>query len=255
MKSPVPMWLVAAAGLLPSVELAAAQQGTERELTIVARDGVRLEATAFEGVPGGAGVLLLHMCTPQGRAPWAPLARELAAAGYHVLTFNYRGVGGSGGESFPGAMPLREAGRYWDERWLPDVSVALDSLKAFPGVDGSRVLLGGSSCGVYLALAQARLLEGSGIGGVLALAGPTGPENEAFVGKHAGLPILAAASEEDGPAPQWMRTLADLSSHPESAVLIYRNAGHGTDMFAREPALQPAIIDWIGRVMPAVHRH
>lgn len=78
------------------------------DLTLAARDGVRLAATLHEpALPNGAA-LLLNSGTGIPRQFYAAFATHLAAHGFAVLTYDYRGVGGS--ES-PAAASVEQWGR------------------------------------------------------------------------------------------------------------------------------------------------
>src|SRR5688500_15128590 len=81
-------------------------QGTPapRDVTIRAADGVDLKATYYAAAQPGPAVLLLHMCNST-RKSWEPLAPQLAAAGIHALSVDYRGFGESGGERFDAVTP------------------------------------------------------------------------------------------------------------------------------------------------------
>jgi predicted alpha/beta hydrolase len=63
-----------------------------RDIVIAARDGAPLSATLFRG--GGPAVVVAS-ATGVRRRFYAPFAQWLAARGFDVLTFDYRGIGGS----------------------------------------------------------------------------------------------------------------------------------------------------------------
>src|SRR5687768_7627404 len=117
-----------------------------RDVTLAAADGARLKATYYAAAQPGPAVLLLHMCNTTRRS-WDPLVPQLAAAGIHALTLDYRGFGESGGDRFEGAAP-QDAQRTIDEKWPGDIDKAYDFLIGQPGVDKSRIGAAGGSCGV-----------------------------------------------------------------------------------------------------------
>jgi uncharacterized protein len=100
-------------------------------LTITSRDGLALEA-ALDGPAEPAAVLVLCHPHPQlGGTMSAPLllalADELAAAGWAVVRFNFRGIGRSGGESSTGEAEVADSGGALDyarERF-PGLPVAI----------------------------------------------------------------------------------------------------------------------------------
>jgi pimeloyl-ACP methyl ester carboxylesterase len=66
----------------------------ERSVTFLSTDGVTLSGHLFG--EGDRGIVLAHMY-PADQSSWYATARELAARGYLVLTFDFRGYGTSTG--------------------------------------------------------------------------------------------------------------------------------------------------------------
>jgi dienelactone hydrolase len=95
-------------------------------------------------------VLLLHMCNTTRRS-WEPLAPQLASAGINTLTMDYRGFGESGGDRYD-AMPPQDAQKIVTDKWPGDIDAAYAFLLAQPGVDKTRIGVGGGSCGVVQAV-------------------------------------------------------------------------------------------------------
>jgi predicted alpha/beta hydrolase len=67
---------------------------TVRDLTVITSDRERLAATLFEPATARATVLI-HGATATRRRYYQPFAHYLAEAGYRVVTYDYRGIGGS----------------------------------------------------------------------------------------------------------------------------------------------------------------
>jgi predicted alpha/beta hydrolase len=65
------------------------------ELMLPARDGVKLAATRFDATPPFRGALLLNGGTGIARQFYAAFASHLAGRGFTVLSYDYRGIGGS----------------------------------------------------------------------------------------------------------------------------------------------------------------
>lgn len=65
------------------------------DLVIAARDGYPLAATLFEAVGDRKGVVLVNSATAVKRTFYAKFAGWLAGQGYDVVTYDYRGIGGS----------------------------------------------------------------------------------------------------------------------------------------------------------------
>ena len=125
-----------AAALALSTAPAASGTGLREDaLAIPARDGVQLAATCFapETPQADAPLVLVQPAAAVPRKIYAPFARFLAARGAIVLTYDYRGIGGSRPNSLRG---FRARMRDWAA--LDAAGVADHALAAFPG----RRLLG-----------------------------------------------------------------------------------------------------------------
>lgn len=85
-----------------------------------ASDGLNLKAAYFSHWPPGPGVLLLYQCGVDKQA-WDGLAKDLADAGFHVLTADYRGYG-ENGERFSG---VAERTAIMHETWSSDLEADL----------------------------------------------------------------------------------------------------------------------------------
>lgn len=209
------------------------------DVQLVAPDGVKLKATYYAAGKPGPGVLLLHMCNSTRQA-WSTLARQAAARGYHVLAMDYRGYGESEGtRSTVGA----EQQAIITEKWPGDVDAALAWLTWQKGVDGQRMAAGGASCGVNQSLLAAR--RHPEIKTVVLLSGGSNPASREYLAKTPALPVFGAASHGDDGAVEGMRWLMQWSGNRDNKFLEYQAAGHGTEMFAVEKGLEPAILDWL----------
>ena len=65
------------------------------DLNLFARDGVVLATTLFEPKQSNGGAILINSGTGIARQFYAAFAGHLAARGFTVLTYDYRGIGGS----------------------------------------------------------------------------------------------------------------------------------------------------------------
>lgn len=224
---------------------AASGQGVPgpREVTIPAADGTTLRGTYYPAAQPGPAVLLLHMCNTTRRS-WDPLAPQLAAAGIHALSFDYRGFGDSGGDRFDG-MPPQDAQRLIDGKWPGDIDAAYELLLAQPGVDRTRAGAAGGSCGVNQAVRLAR--RHREVRSLVLLAGPLDPEGIAFITETPWLPIFAAAAADDqfdDSAPAAMRWIIALSGNPRSRFSGFKDGKHGTEIFGPHPELPKQIVAW-----------
>ncbi len=214
-----------------------------RDHTLSAADGTKLGATYYAAAQPGPGVLLLHMCNTTRRS-WESLAPQLAAAGIHALSVDYRGFGDSEGDRFD-AMAPQDAQRVVDEQWPGDIDTAYDFLLAQPGVDKTRVGAAGGSCGVNQAVGLAR--RHPDVRSLALLAGPLDPEGIAFITGTPWLPIFAAAAADDRydtGAPALMRWILALSGNPRNKFAEIKDGTHGTGIFGSQPELVKQIAAW-----------
>jgi predicted alpha/beta hydrolase len=224
--------------LMFSVTLDAQARSVPTIVTLEARDGTALKASFFSSAKPGPALLLLPQCD-NDRSSMAGFAATAVANGYHVLTLDYRGFGDSGGRH---PESRQEQAKVMATTWPGDVDVALAWLLARPVVDRTRVGAVGASCGATQAAHLARRQRV--LKTVVMLSGGTAPEVRAFLGEARWLPVLGVASLDDGPMVSQMRWLISASSHPASRFVEVPTGGHGTEMFAAQPDLPTAILEW-----------
>jgi dienelactone hydrolase len=217
---------------------AAAQPPAPADLTLAAPDGAKLKATYYAAAKPGPGVLLLHQCN-QDRRSWAAFAKEAASRGYHVLTLDYRGFGESEGARF---TTFQEQQPIIEQKWPGDIDAAFGWLTSQPGVDRQRIAAAGASCGVNQAvLAASRHPE---VRTVMLLSGGITPAARTHL-RTAAMPVFVAASHDDGGIVEAMRWTLGWSAYPRNRMMEFKAAGHGTEMFAVEKELQPAMLSWL----------
>jgi dienelactone hydrolase len=223
--------LVAAAG--PSAD------SQKRDVDIKATDGVTLKATYFSNGKPGPAMLLLHQCN-MDRHAWDGLAGDLATAGFHVLTMDYRGYGESGGEHFTDMAKRRPV---MEQKWPGDVDTAYAFLISQQGVDKNRVGAGGASCGVTQSSdLAARHHE---IKTLMLLSGTTSQTTRTYIVETSSLAIFGAASEGDTGAAKGITEATEASKNPRTTIKIYQGTEHGVPMFSKNPELQPTIVKWL----------
>ncbi|MFJ5986025.1 alpha/beta hydrolase [Lentzea sp. NPDC092896] len=185
--------------------------------TLTTSDGVRL--SAMELGSGDRGVLLSHeqgyyMCS------WLALGEELAAAGYHVVLFEYRNHG---------ASETSEDNDHIDR----DTRAALAALHSF---GAERVLLGGASCGGTSSAVTAA--DEPKLTGLLILSSPAkcaGQDGEAAA-RRITAPSFFAVSPEDysGNMIKETRRLYEASAAADKHLEIVPGGRHGTDMLRHD---------------------
>jgi pimeloyl-ACP methyl ester carboxylesterase len=213
-------------------------------VTFATSDGVRLAGRLFGPADATAGVVLAHML-PADQTSWYGEAENLAALGYRVLTFDFRGYcpGGDGGCSKGpkdvNATPV-------------DLTAALRYLRK----DGvSRVALVGASMGGTAALIVASQ-QGTGVGAVVTLSAP-----QVIEGIGAGPDVLQLVSAAklfiaglgDTTAAQSAQTFYDQSQQPKR-VEILTTDDHGTDLLtgSQGEKTRQLLEGWVQTYVPVV---
>lgn len=212
----------------------------ERVVDLAAPDGLTLKASYFPAAGPGPGVLLLHQCNRQ-RKVWDDLARQLSAAGIHVLTFDLRGYGESGGERVESASP--EVQQRQAEKWPADIDAALQYLVSQPGVAKDTIGVGGASCGVNNSVQTAR--RHPEVRSLVLLSGSTDMNGRQFL-RTAQVPVFFSVADDDEfrPTVVAMQWLYSLTGSPGKRLAHYEKGGHGSDMFPVNPQLPGLITDW-----------
>jgi len=221
--------------LLQSAEPAGSQTTSGKDIDITAPDGIKLRATFFAAAKPGPGVMLLHMCNTT-RKSWEPVAKELSANGINALTIDNRGFGESGGPRFEGASP--DVMKQLNEKWPADFEAAYDLLIAEPGVDKTRIAVGGGSCGVNNAMKVAE--RHPDIKALVLLAGDTDLAGISFIAQHPEVPIFTAAAADDEYNPstlELMHWFSEISGNPRSKFSGFKEGRHGTEIFGPHPEL------------------
>lgn len=224
----------------PSILLAAGSPVTGRPASLAAPDGTKLAATFYPASRPGPGILLMHQCNRE-RSTWNALAAELAAKGFHVLTFDYRGYGESGGTKF-NELSLPERIRISNELWPKDIDVAFAYLRAQPGVRADSIGAAGASCGVGNSIQLS--LRHPEVKSLVLLSGNTDRKGRQHLRSSPQLPILIAAADDDGGAVEVMAVIDASSGNKANRFIQYSKGGHGTDMFKAHPELPGEIVAW-----------
>jgi dienelactone hydrolase len=219
-----------------TLSLGLAADSQKKDVEIKAPDGATLKGSYFSPGRPGPAILLLHQCN-MDRHAWDGLAQDLSKAGFHVLTFDFRGFGDSQGTT---DQAQRASMR---EKWPSDVDAAYDYLKSQKGVDASRIAAGGASCGVTQSSdLAARHHE---IKALTLLSGTTTDATRNYLTATPSVPVFGAASEGDTNAAKGIREAVAASKNAHSTVKIYSGTEHGVPMFAKNPELEPMVVTWL----------
>src|ERR1700676_5799739 len=139
--APMPRLLLFLLAILVAILAPAPRALTaERAVDLTAADGIKLKASYFPAAHAGPRVFLLHQCNRQ-RKVWDDLARQLAAAGINVLTFDQRGYGESEGEAYS-KLSAQQRGEIETEKRPGDNETAFQYLISQPGVKRNMIGVG-----------------------------------------------------------------------------------------------------------------
>ncbi len=215
------------------------------DVNIVTEDNLTLRGTLYSANRPGPGILLLHMCIPDaGRGTWSSLANMLAKEGFHILTFDFRGYGQSEGE-WPDFETMPEFIEVCRTTIMKDVEAAYEYLSSQVGVSQDRMGIAGASCGVFMGIQTG--LNHPEVRALALLSGPFDEQARQQLESLDMVPVLSAASQDDVRAFEAMKRVFSASKHPNSTLIQYKGAEHGTNMFAKEPDLQRTVVEWFKR--------
>lgn len=204
-------------------------------------DGVTLEGELREPESAARGTAVIcHPDPAHGGSKDHPLLwairNELAQRGWVVLSFNFRGVMGSGGEHTAG------------EKETQDVNAAIDHVRE--KADGPTVLVGWSF-GANVAIRHA--MTDSRVAAVALVGLPIGfdhiplvelPDDQAL--RAFDTPVLLVAGDDDSICP--VPGVLELSGRiPNADVRVFEGAGHFFRRREREPA--EAIADFFDEIL------
>ncbi len=212
---------------------------TEHFLT---KDGFRIAGDYYAGTRK-SGVLLLHMM-PADRTSWKGLATKLQESGFCVLAIDLRGHGQStGGPN--GYQAFSDAEH---QQSVFDIESSVDFLHAR---GAEKIHIGGASIGANMALQYAASHQE--IASVMLLS----PGLD-YQGIHTDIwidnikpnqAVLLMASDDDVYSFTSVKTLFDRSLNlPKREVKLLSEAGHGTNVFQKNPGFIDELVTWLKKV-------
>lgn len=198
---------------------------------------------------GNGGVLLLHMM-PEVRGSWRSLARLLVDNNFNVLAIDLRGHG----ESSFGPGGYKNFKDKDHQKSILDVEAGVSFLKS---LDMEKIIIGGASIGANLALWYGA--EHPEIKKIFCLSpglNYRGIKPLDFIFKFNSFQkILLVSSFDDvgknnqGNTDEAIEIFNSLPLGLNKKIILYKKAGHGTNMFYKnqnnEPDLIKEIIEWI----------
>ena len=169
----------------------------------------------------------------------------LNTAGYNVLTFDFRGFGGSKGGEYTDFTAQRQTIL---DRMPGDIDAALRFLRTQSTVNPRTLGIVAGDCAVNPAVHAGRLHPE--IRTLVLLSGGTDGEGEAYIKDSPRVPILGVASDEDSDAAAATKRLVALSANHDSQLEMFSNAGHAASIFAKQPDVEPDIVIWFRSNLP-----
>ena len=224
--------------------------GYDKEVSFQSEDGWTIRGRLR--IPGqlqsnakAPGVVMVHGAR-HDQQTYYELAQELAKAGIALLRFDWRGKGRSvteGKGRYDVDLSEKDAGNIY-----LDVKAAINLLASQAQVDSSRIGLIGATAGNGHALRAAygdRRIQTAVL--MTASAVPTGEAKDFVV--QSGKPIFAIASTEDvnyerGSLAEETRQAFRLSPNKDSELLLYDNAGRGSEVLKTKPEIGRMIVRW-----------
>jgi len=216
--------------------------GTETEVSFRSDDGWTLHGMLR--LPDGAdaaakvpGVVLVHGAK-HDQQTYHFMAQEIAKRGMAALRFDWRGKG----QSFREGTAADQ-----DEMWR-DVKAAMEFLASQSAVDGSRL---GAVAATLACINTLQASLGDPRMKTVVLMTALEPNDEVRrLLSSSDVPLFAIASLEDnnyqrGSLAESTRLVYRLSKSKQSELLLYDDAGRGSEMLKVKPELQPMILRWL----------
>jgi alpha-beta hydrolase superfamily lysophospholipase len=225
--------------LIVALVLPSALVAESRDVEISASDGLQLAGTVWTSEPGAPGLLLMHQYNAD-RTMYDNLGSQLAEAGFTVLAYDHRGLGGSTNADFDLAKNGTEAD--WDKasaKFPEDAEAAHQFLENEMGVDVIGSL--GASCGgglqIALAAAHSKLATLTFLSSSL-----TAIHVRDAMGLRTQYMLFIHAKRDRGASEAG--TIAYRVGKTRSEMILYDGDSHGYPLFSEDPELEGKIVDW-----------
>lgn len=219
---------------------------TSQKIILKASDGFEI-AGDFYPVSGKSApaVALSHMM-PAAKESWKDFAEKLNQAGFHCLAIDLRGHG----ESQDGPVGFKNYDDKQHQASIKDLEAAISFLVQ-AGIILDKIALAGASIGANLSL-QVQAEHPEIKASVLLSPGLNykGIETERLAEelKENQAVFLAAGGEDDQYSSETAVKLHSLIKNGNKQLKIFENAGHGTDIFKKEPHLMDEIAQWLKEI-------
>jgi pimeloyl-ACP methyl ester carboxylesterase len=204
-----------------------------RLVGFAASDGARLSGTLYGQ---GTQAVILSNEGDNASAPWQPIARQLVARGYLVLSYAYRPVDAN----YDGLAAFA----------LSDLRGAVAFLRTRP-IPITRLILIGASLG---ALEEVKVAATTPCDGLVVISSPLGYQDVQISDANLArlrMPKLFVTSADNAPFTADTLHMFD-EAPPPKVKFVYPGNAHGVALFAGEsgPALLSAILEFVQRTAP-----
>lgn len=194
-------------------------------------DGYTIAYNIYKNKPASPSIILLHMLR-RTRNDWDSVAKWLQSNGYTVIVPDLRGHGQSAGS--------------WEQftpedfnKMTLDVS-AMKSVLENEGANTKKLAIIGASIGANVALNYAA--NDQDVKTVILLSPGLEYKGVSIANTRFNKPFLVVASKDDEYSAQSAQVI--LQNNPAAKILMYEDAGHGTNMFSKND-LAPNIMEWM----------
>jgi pimeloyl-ACP methyl ester carboxylesterase len=173
------------------------------------------------------------------------MSQEIAKRGMAALRFDWRGKG----QSF-----LEGTAADQDEMWR-DVKAALEFFAAQPAVDGSR--MGAVAATLACINTLQASLDDTRMKTIVLLTALEPNDEVRRLLASSDVPLFPVASLEDnnyqrGSLAESTRLVHQLSKSKQSQILLYDDAGRGSEMLKVKPELEPMILRWLDEKLQGI---
>jgi pimeloyl-ACP methyl ester carboxylesterase len=194
-------------------------------------DGYTLAYNIYKSKPGSPAVILLHMLR-RSKSDWDSIAKWLQTNGYTVIVPDLRGHGQSAGN--------------WEQFTPEDFNkmtydvAAVKSVLQNEGADTKKLAIIGASIGANIAFNYAA--GDQDVRTIILLSPGMEYRGVSVASTKFNKPFLVVASKDDEYSAQSAQAI--IQSNPTAQILMYEDAGHGTNMFIKND-LAPNILEWL----------
>ena len=224
------------------MELPSVQAQTEQNIT--SEDGFILKSVIWKQDSPSDAILLLHQCDADQNM-YSNLAAILFNSGFHVITFDYRGIGKSISLEF-NIKEAKNKSEAWDKVALydkRDLDAVMSFVKESLGSTLNSISLLGASCGgnkvVYLLEQYDPEIKAFGF-----LSSRLSSTSLEKIRKFADKPALFIAAKKDKRAYEAARTGMKYSKSTDSEIIIYDGNDHAKSLFLKDRQLEETINAW-----------